>query len=275
VRLIYKLVCIDLDGTLLNSKKYISQENTEAITSAIDKGVNIVICSGRIFAGAKAFAKQLNIKGPLIACNGAIIKDIESEEIIYSNYMSRSDCQRVIDICHKYKIYFHAYIGDTLYTEKLEYSSLFYWNKNKELPLAEKVDIKLVDNISLIIENSSEAVLKIVAISEDSELLSECRKKVSEISSVAITSSDIKNFEVMNFAVNKGQGVKLVAEKLNISKNETIAIGDNENDIQMFQYAGMKVAMGNAEVGVKKMADYITLKNDDNGVADTLNKYIK
>jgi Cof subfamily protein (haloacid dehalogenase superfamily) len=275
VRTIYKLICIDLDGTLLNSKKHISSENSVAIRAAINKGVNIVLCSGRIFAGAKAYARLLDIKGPLISCNGALIKDIETEAIIYSNYMKKSDCQKIIDIFHKYKIYFHAYIDDTLYTEKLEYSSLFYWNKNKELPLNDKVDIKLVKDIRDVIIDKEMSVLKLVAISESSVVLSECRNEVSEITSVYVTSSDTKNFEVMNSGVNKGNAIRIIAEKLNISKSETIAIGDNENDLKMFHFAGIKVAMGNAEVCVKEMADYITLNNDENGVAETINKYIR
>lgn len=271
----YKLICIDLDGTLLNSEKVISSENADAIKAAIKKGVKIVICSGRIYSGALVFAKKLNLKGPLISCNGALIKEIETDETIYSNYLNSEDCQKVIQICHKYKIYFHVYIGDTLYTEKLEYSSLFYWNKNKDLQLDDKIDIKLVNNISEIINENRDAVLKIVVISKDSEILKECRKEVSLIKSISVTSSDLINFEVMNYGVNKGTAVKVIAEKFNILKNEIIAIGDNENDIEMFEFSGVKIAMGNAENCVKEVSDYICLNNDENGVGHAIKKYIK
>lgn len=214
------------------------------------------------------------MKGPLITCNGALIKDIASGDVIYNNYMDKLDCQEVIDICHEHNIYFHVYIGDTLYTEKLEYSSLFYWKKNEKLPLNEKVDIRLVEDIKGIINDTSESVLKLVVISENNKLLSECRKRVSVIPSVTITSSDVKNFEVMNLGVNKGNAVKIIADKFNITKAETIAIGDNENDIQMFDYAGLRVAMDNAENCVKEKADFITLSSDKNGVANTIYKYI-
>ncbi|MCX8130394.1 MAG: Cof-type HAD-IIB family hydrolase [Clostridia bacterium] len=270
----YKLIAIDLDGTLLNSNKQISQKNITYIKYAIDRGIKVIICSGRIFAGARIFAKQMSIAEPLIACNGAIIKDMNSEEVLYYNSMNIGDCLNVIDMCHAENVYFHIYIGDTMYTEKLEFSSLFYWNKNKELSEDEKVDIKLVGNIERIVENCKAPVSKFVVISEDLKQLKRIREKVCTLDTIEVVSSNYNNFEVMNNGVNKANALKFLAGKMGIKREEIVAIGDNENDYSMIEYAGFGVAMENAEEKIKSIADFITLSNDQDGVAHIIKKIV-
>lgn len=270
----YKMIAIDLDGTLLNSQKQISHDNITHIRKAIDKGVKIVVCSGRIFSGARVFAKQIGIREPIIACNGAIIKDLNSEEVLYSNSMNIADCLKVIDICHEENVYFHIYIGDTMYTERLEFSSLFYWNKNKELPDSDQVDIKLVKDIYSVVENCCKPVSKFVVISEESELLARVRRTVCNIDSVEVMSSNYNNFEIVNNGVNKANALRFLADRLDIKREEIIAVGDNENDYSMIEYAGFGVAMGNGEDKIKNIADYITLSNDQDGVAYMIKKFV-
>jgi Cof subfamily protein (haloacid dehalogenase superfamily) len=270
----YKLIAIDLDGTLLNSKKRISETNIKYIKEVIEKEVKVVVCSGRIYAGAKIFARQISVNDTLIACNGAIIKDIGTDEVLYYNSMNIPDCIRVIDICHELDIYFHVYIGDTMYTERLEFSSLFYWKRNQELPQDEQVDIRLVQNMYEVIEKNAGKVLKIVVISNDPNILADARKKVCCIDSVEVMSSDSNNFEVMNQGVNKGNALKFIAGKLGIKREEIIAIGDNENDYTMIEYAGLGVAMGNAEEKIKGIAKYVTCTNDQDGVAHCIKRFV-
>jgi len=270
----YRLVAIDLDGTLLNSNKQISKENIRTLNEVIEKGVAVIVCSGRIFEGAKIFARQIGSRYPLVACNGAVVKDLASGEQLYGNPLSREDCYKVIDICKRENIYYHVYIGDTMYTERLEYSALFYWNKNRELPENEQVSIKLVDRMKEAIAHNNELASKIVVISRNPESLLSVREQMEAIGSVDVTSSNFDNFEVVNKGVNKGNAVKFVGELLKIDKCETIAIGDNENDYSMIKYAGLGIAMGNAEKSIKEIADHVTLTNDENGVSEALKKFI-
>lgn len=271
---VYKLIAIDLDGTLLNSKKMISLKNRENIRLAMERGVKIVVCSGRIYAGARIFARQIETKEPLVACNGAIIKDMETGEFLYSNPMNADDCLKVIDICRKYDIYFHVYIGDTMYAEKLESSALFYWEKNKQLPEDERIDVRVANNLGDVIGKTHMPVSKVVVISSNLEQLSRARRAVNCISSVDMASSNFDNFEVMNKGVSKGKAIEFLAHRFNIKREEIIAIGDNENDRSMIEYAGLGVAMGNAESFIKDMADYITLSNDQDGVAEVIRRFV-
>ena len=270
----YKLVAIDLDGTLLNSQEVISEENKIALKMVADIGIKVVICSGRVYSRASIIAGRLGLDGPLITCNGAVVKDMKTEQILYSEYLGNEDCFRIIDLCHEKNLYFHVYVGDTMFTERIAYASRNLWESNKNVPEEEQVDVKLVSNIKDMLGKIPTPATKFVIIDEDLDALFDARNILSEIDSIEITSSHFDNFEVMSKGVNKGKALKFIAENFDINREEIIAIGDNENDYSMIKFAGLGIAMGNAENSVKEIADYITLTNDQNGVAIALHKFI-
>ncbi len=270
----YKLLSIDLDGTLLNSAKRISDENKEAVKAAIGRGIKVVVCSGRVFKGAGVYARELGIKGPLISCNGAVIKNIENDEIYYSNLLSKEDCCNIIDFCHKENVYFHAYIDNDVYTEYSDCPSASYWRSNSALPQEDRVKVCLTDDLKKVVNESIVLVTKIVIISKDFGILKKVRDQIGVIPGVDVMSSNYDNLEVVNKGVNKGAALKYVAEKLNIKRDEIIAIGDNENDYAMLKYAGYSVAMGNAQDSIKQIAHHITSTNNENGVAKAIKRIL-
>jgi len=270
----YRLVAIDLDGTLLDRNKEISNRNKRAIALAIEKGTKIVICSGRVFSGARLYAKQVGSNDPIIACNGAIISENFNKKIIYSNILDTEDCLKIVAICHKHQIYYHVYAGDTMLTEKLSYTSLKYFEKNRMLSPEDRVEIEVVENMADKIKKMQGQVLKVVVVNDDTELLKRVRNEMEQILSVDVMSSFYDNIEIMNKGVSKGAALKRLSEMLNIPAEEMIAIGDNENDISMLQYAGLGVAMDNGEDCAKEAAQYITTSNNQDGVAHAIEKFI-
>ena len=268
----YKMLVLDLDGTVLNEEKRIPEENKLAIQKVIYKGVKVVVCSGRIFSGARAYAKELGIKDFVIACNGAIIKTMPKNELIYSNHLNYEDSQKVIDICKANNIYMHAYIGETLVTEQLKYTSLLYSERNKEQDEEDRIDIKVVDSLKEYTEQCGTPVTKFVIISDYSTELEKVREEVSKIQTVEIASSASDNIEVMNKGVCKGNAVEILCEHLKIPISQTVAIGDNENDISLIESAGLGIAMGNAIPAIKRIAKDITYTNEEMGVARALEK---
>ncbi|AUS98837.1 haloacid dehalogenase [Clostridium thermosuccinogenes] len=270
----YKMIAIDLDGTLLNSEKKISSENKRFIKLAMDMGVKVVICSGRVYRGARMYAREIGSKDPVIACNGAVIKCADTGEILFNNPMSADDCAKVIDICRREGIYFHYYVGDTLYAEKMERSALSIWKRNKELPEEDRIDVQIADDLIKVLRDSGELPLKVIAICDDKERLAKARAEVERIGSVDVTSSGSNNFEVIKKGNNKGRALEILTERLGIKREELIAIGDNENDAPMIRYAGLGIAMGNAETFIKDMADFVTLTNEQNGVAAAIRRFI-
>lgn len=270
----YRLVAIDLDGTLLDMNKEISIRNKRAIALAIEKNVKIVICSGRVFSGARLYAKEVGSKDPIIACNGAIISENLDRKVLYSSVLDNEACLKIVDICHKHQIYFHIYAGDSMLTEKLGFTSLKYFEKNKTISIEERVKIEVVKNMAEKINEMQGQVLKAVVVNDDIELLKRVRNEIKQISGVDVMSSNYDNFEVMNKGVNKGAALKKLSELLDISAWEMIAIGDNENDISMLEYAGLGVAMDNGENCVKEVAQYITASNSRDGVAQAIEKFV-
>jgi len=270
----YKMIAIDLDGTLLNSEKKISAQNKTALRHAMEKGVKIVICSGRIYAFAGKYAREVGSKEPVITCNGAVIRSTDTGEVLFSRPLSTTDCLKVIELCHEEDIYFHFYTDDTMYAEKLERSALNIWKRNMELPEEERINLQITDDAGKILKSSDKPPIKLVAISDDAGKLSRVREKAERIGSVDVTSSGSNNFEVVAKGINKGMALEFLSGKLGINRNEIIAIGDNENDAPMLRYAGMAVAMGNADKAIKDMADFVTLTNDEDGVAEAIKKLI-
>ena len=137
----YKLICIDMDGTLLNDKKIISERNLRAIRLASEKGVRIAVCTGRIFTSADFFSELLGVKSPVIASNGAYIREKDRDEVVYKATLGAEKCKKLLSVFRQYDIYPHYYTSDTVFTEKLIYSSSFYEEVNKTLPKDKQVKI--------------------------------------------------------------------------------------------------------------------------------------
>lgn len=268
----YKMLILDLDGTVLNNQKRIPEDNKLAIRKVINKGIKVVICSGRIFSGARAYAKELGIKDFVIACNGAIIKTMPENELIYSNYLNYEDSQKVINICKANNMYVHAYIGEILVTEQLEYTSLLYLERNKEQDEEDRIDIKVVDSLKEYTEQCGTLVSKLVIICDHLTELIKVREEISKIHTVEIVSSASDNIEVMNKGVCKGKALEILCKHLKLPISQTVAIGDNENDISLIESAGLGIAMGNAIPEVRRIAKDITNTNEEMGVARALEK---
>ncbi len=270
----YRLVVCDMDGTLLNSKSELSERNREVLKKLIEKNIFVAIATGRIYTSARIYAKYLGLITPIIACNGAIVKDMADNRIIYDSSIRKEDCLKVFDICKKNNMYFHFYTKDVFYTEKLAESSLKYFEWNKKISEKESIDIRVIPDAYEHILHSDEKVYKIQPNSSNMQLLAKIREKLEEIKTITCSKSWYNNIEVMNQDVSKGNAVKHLAESLGVKREEIICFGDNENDISMLSYAGLGIAMGNAEDIVKQHADYVTTSNDEDGISMALEKFV-
>ncbi|WHH60721.1 Cof-type HAD-IIB family hydrolase [Petroclostridium sp. X23] len=269
-----KLVAIDLDGTLLNTEKEISQKNIDIIARVMKKGIKVVICSGRIFMGARIYSKIIGTQEPIIACNGATIRSVKTGENIHEELMDVQDCKEVVRILRENNIYFHAYIGDSMVAERLEFSTLRYSKINERFDEEDRVDIKIVDDVWESIQKIGEPVTKFVIMCDDVEYLESVRTLFGDMKTIEIASSDKNNFEIMKNGVSKGKALKILAEHFGYAMDQVMAIGDNENDISMMKAAGFAVAMENGWDEVKSLADFVTLNHDQDGVAYALEKFL-
>jgi len=270
----YKLICIDMDGTLLNDKKIISENNIKAIRLANEKGVRIAVCTGRIFTSADFFSELLSVKSPVIASNGAYIREKDRDAVVYKATLGVEKCKKILEVLRRFKLYPHYYTSDTVFTEKLIHSSLFYQEVNKTLPKDKQIKIVQVKDWNEVFEKYESEIFKGIAVDEDLENLQNAKNTLRDMQDFEVVSSRYDNFEVMNKGVSKGNAVKILAEYYGINKEQVICIGDSENDLSMIKFAGLGVAMENGSQAVKEAAQYITDSNNCDGVARVINKFV-
>jgi hypothetical protein len=269
----YKLIAIDMDDTLLTHDKKISEGNIKALRLAHEKGIHIVISTGRIYASAYSYSEVLGFKPFIIASNGAIIRDPDNRKL-YESVMDMNEIVQLIRISERYNTYYHFYSDTTVYTPEVsnKYEKYAEWNKLFSSFL--KVDVKEIENPLVNVYKLNTAIVKYVIFNDDNNLIKIIRDDLGVKSNLNITSSYFNNIEIINKGVNKGNALKILGEYYNIDRSEMIAVGDSENDLEMVKYAGLGVAVDNAIDLLKNNADFITKSNMDNGVAYVIEKYI-
>lgn len=264
-----------MDGTLLDDDKHISDYNLSMIEKAVNKGVKLVISSGRIPSGLKFYETTVSKNQPMICCNGGIVLD-ENKNVIYSNPLNKNDIFKAIDILREDKdTYFHFYDEETIYSEQFRFTTEMFYNFNRSVDRKFRFDIRIVADSKEHINQTKSEINKIVVIDEDLKYLERLRNRIDRIPGLETTKSDISNIEIISKGVSKANALKLLAEHYGISTGECIAIGNDENDISMIKCAGLGVAVGNARDVVKDIANFITEKNNNEGaVGEVIEKYI-
>lgn len=288
----YKLVTIDLDGTLLNSYGEVSIKNKETIQQAIRKGTEVVLASGRPIMSVKNLANEIGCNHYIICGNGAITYDIEQDEIIYNRFLEKAKVLQIIKICEENSIFYNVYTKDTILTKNLNYNILFYHQENANKTEEKKTPINIIQNIEEYIQNRKEEdYLKITICDNDKIIFASIIRKLRTIKNVDVldvahmsrktikdgtdhVSMEYYYTEITNKNVDKWQAVENLIQKLNISKEEVLAIGDNINDAEMIKHAGLGIMMQNSAPYIKQIADVIVKDNDNDGVAQAIENYI-
>ncbi|MGG7325512.1 Cof-type HAD-IIB family hydrolase [Clostridium baratii] len=269
-----KLICIDMDGTLLKDKKTVSEENLNSIKLAIKKGVKVLITTGRIYDCAKMYSEKIGLDTPIIASNGAFIG--YKDKVIYNNPLKKEDILKFLEVTKKHglKAYLTANFG--IISEEELAEDHVYKILNKTLKDEEKVKLIVSDNIKEEIEKFDGEILKGVCADKNNKVnLIKAREELESLNTnMEIVSSWNDNFEVMRNGSTKGDAVRYLANYFGIDKEEVMCIGDSENDLSMIKYAGIGVAMGNASEDIKRVADYVTDTNVNDGVAKAINKFV-
>ncbi len=269
----YKLVAIDMDGTLLNDAHQVSDRTKLAIDKAKDRGVHIVLATGRILKSALQYGTELNIGSPIVACNGAIIIN-EKEEIIYKKPVSKEIIEAILDIGKRNHIYYHFYDEYGLYANTLVDEVIGFYNTTSAKIKGLELSVNIFDNKKEILTRNDLDILKFIFIDNSLDKLNRVRSELEEMRALSISSSWDNNIEVMGKDVSKGEALGYLADQLGINPKEIIAIGDNENDLSMLNYANLGVAMGNSHDNIKRVSDYITSSNNEDGVAKVIEKFI-
>lgn len=261
----YKLVAIDLDGTLLTDELKISPHTVKAIQKAVEVGAIVTIATGRMFSSAKFIALQLGINVPLITYQGALIKDVHEKEVIYERFVSPDIAQKLIEISREKKIHLQLYHNDILYSA-VENEKLITYSETVNVPYVIEPDL---------VQVAQKGVTKLLFI-EEPEILDLLQGELQTLFGdyAHIAKSKKHYLEVTHPEANKGSALLYLAEKLGIDRTEIIGIGDNYNDLELVATAGLGVAMGNAVKEVQDIANYTTFTNNEEGVLHVIEKFI-
>lgn len=283
----YRLVAIDLDGTMLNQYGIITEETKDVIKKVQEKNVEVIIASGRAINSVKNFSKEINSQNYFISGNGAITYDIQNDKILYENILSKQKVLQIIKVCEENSIYYNVYTENGIIAKSLNYNTLYYYKDNLSKPEENQTHINIVENVYEYIEQREEKILKIMICDEHQSVFNSIIRKLKEISQIEVLevshmsrkiikqgTEEIKleyfYTEVSAQNVDKWNAIENLIKILCISKEEVVAIGDNANDLKMIQNAGLGIAMGESAPYIKQSADKVALGNDENGVAQAL-----
>lgn len=262
-----RLVAMDLDDTLLRDDWTISPRVLKAIQKAQAQGVIITIATGRMTISTRPYAEQIGVDVPIITYHGASVQQVLSGEILFRCVIPSAVATEIIEDVAKRGIYGQVYLKDRVVTSKLN-----EWSK--EYAKIASVQVEEAD-LSVLLSQEPEGVEKILLIAEESvldRLAPSLKQRFGE--KIHITKSKPNFLEITDCAVNKGVALAMLAKHLGIAQEEVMAIGDSFNDLEMIQYAGTGVAMGNARPEIKAQADIVTVSNEEDGVAEAIERYV-
>ena len=265
-----KAIFIDIDGTLRDSNRNLSENTIETIKRVSEKGILVILCSGRPRKYTEEISRKCFASKYIITSNGGNIYDYEQNKILYVNKMDKEAIIKLYEIANPEDIRFIMNVGEGRVVNKVKHPDQEKKLEEDIKEFAYKNDIVQCTIADSNFDKIKKLVPKIEAV-ENVEIKNRHKSLLDE------NFKDDKTIycDVANIDSNKGNAVKKLLEILNIKKEETIAIGDDMNDLSMFEQVGYKVAVDNAINIVKEKADEITLSNDENGVAVFLDKLIE
>ena len=264
----------------------------KAILEAKEKGIEIVLASGRPISSTKSLAVEIGLDNYIISGNGAVVYDIKNEAVVYDKFLSKEQVFNVIDVCEANSIFYNIYTEDEVITKSLNYNVLFYHKENIKKIEEKRTHINVVSNVKEYIEQSGNTkFLKITVCDESKMIFNGIIRKLKELGGLDIlnvehmsrkkfklgteeVSIEYHYTEITNENVNKWTAIEYLINKLNIDKNDVVAIGDNINDREMIENSGLGIVMGNSNPIMKEIGNVVVADNNSEGVLEAFNKYI-
>ncbi|EEM45013.1 Cof-type HAD-IIB family hydrolase [Bacillus cereus group sp. MYBK163-2] len=264
----YKMIVLDLDDTLLRDDHTISTRTKEALMTAQEQGVKVVLASGRPTFGMRNVAKELRLEeygSFILSFNGAKIINCKTNEEIFSSTLSPEIVHNLFEISQTEDVWIHTYMGDDIVTEE----NNPYTEIEGDIT---GMPIVVVDDFK---DAVKEPVVKVL-MNKEAERLVEVEKKLQKQLEGQLSVMRSKPFflEFTEAGVTKGTSLNKLIQKLGIKREEVIAMGDSYNDQAMIEFAGLGVAMGNAPDDIKEIANYVTDTNMNDGVAKVVEKFV-
>ena len=266
-----KLIALDLDGTLLTPEKTISGKTRNALIELQKQGIKLILASGRPTPGLFNEAKKLKMNeyyGYLLSYNGAALHVYDSMEVLHSQTLTKDQSHRIIEHGHKYsQMTMMTYNDHTLLCENV--------SAYRVLPEAKmcRIGVEQVQNLHMAMSFDPYKFLFAIEPEKMNELEEEFKKPFEDELSMVLSTPYY--MEVMNKGISKGKTLHKLLDILHLKPENLMAFGDGQNDLEMLKMAGISVCMGNGDPLCKEIADFVTLRNDEDGIAHAIEHFKK
>jgi len=253
----YLLAAIDLDETLLGRDHAISPRNARAVRALADRGVACVIASGRMHEATTRYADELGLAGPIISYSGAMVRDTRTGDLWHHAPVPPDAAAEVIEFCAREGLHLNFYADERVYVARRGPWAELYLRQTGS-PMVEVGDLRRL------IGRAPTKLLLVDTPETADRLLDHFRAHFGD--SLWLTRTNPEYLEFMNPAANKGSALELVADRMGVPREHTVAFGDGNNDLAMIQWAGLGVAMGTAKPAVRAAAGYVAPPFDEDGL---------
>lgn len=260
-----KLLVFDLDDTLLNDQIAISLRSQQAIRAAVEQGIKVTLATGRMYCSTVFFADLLDVNVPLITYNGAMVNERPSGKPLFHSPIKPPLAKEILQLCKERQWYIQSYCNDELYVSEMNDYAKRYAEITGAKPIPAGKQLYTM-------EQSPTKMLVVAGPNQVSEIVEEFQTRFGD--QVSIAESKPSYLEITNPDVNKGNALKVLAERIAIDLREVVTFGNGVNDISMLRCAGMSVAVGNAHQDVKEAACLVTGTNNEDGVAAVIERYL-
>lgn len=260
-----KMLVLDIDGTILSDKTPITTELKEYVKLLRNNGIKVLIATGRMLQSAKVIAKELGADDALISYQGALVTGSDYE-VLDEKFLDENLAKEIISYLRGKPVHINAYIGDELLVEKKS-------QEVEDYVRGKYIEYTKIDSLDDI---EHRKLNKLLGISYNKELIINMAEELNAIykEKLYIVKSTPYFLEVSDPTATKGKAIEFLSGLWNIKKEEIMAVGDQDNDIEMLLAAGHKVAMANSSQGLKDVANFITKSVDENGVIHAINTFI-
>ncbi len=264
----YRLVALDLDDTLLDKNLEVPAGNKQIVSEVMARGIYVTFATGRMFRSSLPLAKELQIKAPLITYQGALVKHSDTGEVLFHRPVPLDYALDIVSRVGKYGYHINIYLDDYLYVAQDTEAGRRYASLSR-------IPLEVVGDLGRFLTSRQQDPTKVLVVSTEprlDELAAELKPIYSD--KLHITKSKPHFLEFSHPLANKGHALEAVADYYGVPREKVMAVGDSYNDLEMIDWAGLGVVMGNARKEIKDRADYVTLPHDEGGVVYAMRKFV-
>ena len=262
-----RLIGLDLDGTTLTTDKKLTPHTKEVLEACIRQGIEVLPATGRVWSGIPEELMKMEGVHYVISSNGAAVVELATVKAVYTNGIAWDRALEVFDILERYDTFYDAYAEGNGWCEARFYENLNDYGIEPLIQRLVKSSRTCIEDLREWVKEHKSPIEKINMFFRDEEKRQQAFRELSGIPDLAVTCSLTNNLEINHCTCNKGDALLNLGKILGISMEQIMACGDGNNDLEMVRNAGVGVAMENGEDSVKEAADYVTVTNDEEGVA--------